>query len=76
MVSAESFMKVLFFTYDFVCSYEHDRVHVVACEGSLNTYNLIGDYIFHLTHYMFEAGCPPYNLDQFNSSSNTLQPRT
>ena len=32
MVSAENFMKVLFFTYDFVCSYEHDRVHM-ACEG-------------------------------------------
>jgi len=33
MVSAENFMKVLFFTYDFVCSYEHNRVHMAACEG-------------------------------------------
>ena len=37
MVSAENFMKVLFFTYDFVCSYEHDRVHVAAC-GSFPQY--------------------------------------
>jgi len=31
-VSAENFMKVLFFTYEFVCLYEHDRMHVAACE--------------------------------------------
>ena len=26
-------MKVLFFTYDVVRSYEHDREHVAACEA-------------------------------------------
>jgi len=62
MVSAENFIKVLFFTYDFVCSYEHDQVHVKAF---LNTYNLVGDYIHHLTRYMLAAGCPSDNTDQF-----------
>jgi hypothetical protein len=33
LVSAENFVKVLFFMYDFVCSYEQDRLHVAACEG-------------------------------------------
>ena len=33
MVSAENFMKVLCLRHDVVHSYEHDREHVVACEG-------------------------------------------
>jgi len=42
MVSAENFMKVLFFTYDVVRSYEHDSEHVAAF---LSPYNLMGDYM-------------------------------
>ena len=33
MVSAASFIKVLFLTYDVVRSYEHDREYIEACEG-------------------------------------------
>jgi hypothetical protein len=33
MVSAENLLRVLFLTYVVVRSYEHDREHVVACEG-------------------------------------------
>jgi hypothetical protein len=32
MVPAENFMKVRFFAYDVVLSYEHDRENVAACE--------------------------------------------
>ena len=42
MVSAKNFMKVLFFTYYDVRSYEYDREHVAAF---LIPYNLVRDYM-------------------------------
>jgi hypothetical protein len=42
VVSAENFMKVLFLTYDVVRSYEHDRAHVAACEGTPQSMELVG----------------------------------
>jgi len=48
MVSAENFMKVLFFTYDVVRSYEHDREHVATwrhVKAFLIPCNLMGDYM-------------------------------
>jgi hypothetical protein len=31
----------------------------------LNPYNRMGDYISHLAHYMFAAGCRSDNADKF-----------
>jgi hypothetical protein len=31
----------------------------------LNPYKRMGDYIYHLAHYMFAAGCRSENVDQF-----------
>ena len=73
MVSAANFMKVLFLTYDVVCSYEHDREHVAAF---LTPYNRMGDYIHQLAHYMFAAGCRYDKVHQFTSSSASLEPWT
>jgi hypothetical protein len=36
--------------------------HVMAF---LNPYNRVEDYIYHLAHYMFAAGCRSQNVDQF-----------
>ena len=41
MVSAENIMKVLFLTYDVVCSFEHDREHAAACEGIPQSLQLV-----------------------------------
>jgi len=42
-------------------TYEHDRRHVKAF---LILYNWMADYVYHLAHYMFAAGCRSENVDQ------------
>jgi len=41
---------------------ESTQRHVKAF---LNPYNRMEDYIYHLAHYMFAAGCRSENVDQF-----------
>jgi hypothetical protein len=33
----------------------------------LNPYNRMGDYNYHLAHYMFAAGCRSDNMDHFTN---------
>jgi len=43
-------------------TYEHDRQHV---KPFLILYSWMADYVFHLAHYMFVAGCRFDNVDHF-----------
>jgi hypothetical protein len=64
MVSAENFMKDLFFTYDVVRSYKHDCEHVAACKGIPQS--LQPDGGLHVTWpTTFAAGSRSGNVDQF-----------
>jgi hypothetical protein len=33
----------------------------------LNPYNRMGDYVYHLVHYMFAEGCRTDNVDHFTT---------
>jgi len=39
--------------------------HLVHVKAFLNPYNQMEDYIHHMAHYMFVAGCQFENMDQF-----------
>ena len=56
VASAENFMKVLFLTYDVVRSYEYDRAHMAAREGTPQSMQLDGG---------LHTGCPRRNVKYF-----------
>ena len=62
---SREFHEILFLMYDLVRSYEHDREHMPPrhVKAFLNPYNRMGDYIYHLAHYMFATGGRYDNVD-------------
>jgi hypothetical protein len=52
--------------FNMLCSDINQARYLVPAEQAfLNTYNRIGDYIYHLAHYMFAERCRCEYMDQF-----------
>jgi hypothetical protein len=72
MVSAQNFMKGVFLSTTFFARTNTIENTWRRVKAFLNPYNRMGDYIYHLAHYMLVAQFRSDNVDQFLKSNGIV----